>query len=168
MPQANRDRCSPCTPNSCSPLQTQVNGAGLHSHSAQRLPYLPRPLLSHTHSSACIMHSLTDRGMKRPVWAWLSVEKGTVSLRVLPAPFLESLSKTQGLQPTQLNQSDQGRNWKHNSSQCLGKQHPPIPLKCWTLKEESQGKPNYTEADNSGCGLLRLSPLFSPPSGTSY
>ena len=90
--QANQDRCSPFTTNSYFPFRGSCE-AGLHSHSAQHLPYLPGLLLPHKCSPASITHPPTDKGMKRPFCIWLSVENGTVSFRVLPASFLESHQK---------------------------------------------------------------------------
>lgn len=90
--QANQDRCSPFTTNSYFPFRGSCE-VGPHSHSAQHLPYLPGPLLPHKCSPASITHSQTDKGRKRPFCVWLSVEKGTVSFRVLPASFLESHQK---------------------------------------------------------------------------
>lgn len=65
---ANQDRCLPFATNGYFSFQGSSE-AGLHSQSAQHLPYLPGPLLPHTHSSGYIMHSITDKGIKRPFWA---------------------------------------------------------------------------------------------------
>lgn len=120
QPQANPDKWSPYATNSYLPFRV-LSKAGLHSYSAQHLPYLPGPILPHKCSSASIRHSLIDKGMKRPFRACLSVGKGTVSFFPLP---VWSPSEAQAFWPTQLNQSDHGRNGTR-SPRCLEKQGVP-------------------------------------------
>lgn len=64
-----------------------------------------------TRSSVCIMYSLTDKGIEKAILGLTLRGKWTVSFRVLPASFLEALPEAQASQPTQLSQSDHGRNW---------------------------------------------------------
>lgn len=114
------------------------------------------------HSSACIMHSLTDKRIKKAILGLTQWETNVIQSS---PSFLSGVPVRSTSLPVHTVESKWS--WQKLKTGLVSVPgeavHPSITLKCRTWKEESQRKLNYAEAGNSVRGLLRLFPsaLFS-------
>lgn len=119
-----------------------------------------------THSSVCVMYSLTDKGIKKAILGLTLSGKWTVSFRVLPASW----------RPCQKHQASSPHSWvkvimaetKTELISVPGERvHSSITLKCQTLKRRKKRKLNYAEVVIWCVDYSGFFSLLSPSSGTS-